>query len=234
MSADARWLAQEIGRWYYNAVKLLLWAVFRLGFGLEVSGQEQVPAHSGVILASNHASFLDPPVVGAACPRRVHFLARADLYRHRWLGAFLRSIGAVPLRRGEADREAIQQALAWLRQGEVIAVFPEGSRQISGRLGSARRGVGFLAQTARVPVVPVLLAGTYDALPPRARRLRRAKIRVAFGRPIPYTHLLNEQTLSAGGFPAATAREAQRQLAEAVTRQWQQLAEQIGRAPRPG
>jgi 1-acyl-sn-glycerol-3-phosphate acyltransferase len=199
--------------WFYYVVKLVLWVVFRIGFGLEVRGQEHVPKRGPCILASNHVSFLDPPLVGVAAPRRATFMARADLYRYFWLGLFLRGVGAVSLRRGEADVGAVREALKRLRLGQAVAIFPEGGRQPSGALGQAKRGVGLLAAMGRAPIVPVLVRGTFEALPRGASSLRRAKIRVAFGPPIPYTEA-----------PLAS-RDHQERLAEAVTSAWHRLAE---------
>ena len=198
--------------WFYDCSKLILWAFFRLRLGLEVVGQEHVPQHGGFIVASNHVSFLDPPVVGVACPRPVGFMARTTLFSHLFLGAFLRGVHAIPLRRGEADLGAIREAIVRLRRGEGVAIFPEGTRQLSGELGAARRGVGLLAAHARVPVIPALVTGTFDALPPEAKHLATSKIRVAFGPPISYT-------------TTSFSASDHQQFADHVTQAWRQLAQ---------
>ena len=206
--------------WFYDLVRAVLQLFFRLGFGLEVVGGEHVPRHGPFLVASNHVSYLDPPLVGVACPRRLRFMARKDLYDHRWLGAFLRGVHAIPLKRAEADLPAFRAALAALRSGSGVAIFPEGERQLSGELGTAKRGVGLLADAARVPVIPVFVQGTFQAFPPGARRLHRAKIRVAFGEAIPYTYT-----------PAPRRYE---RVAEAVTGAWQRLAHEAkGSRPIP-
>ena len=234
----------------YAFSKFVLWGLFRGRFGLEVRGQEYVPARGPFILASNHISFLDPPLLGVACPRRLRFLARADLFRKPLLGFYLRSVGVIPLKRGETDLTAVRSALVRLDQGEGVAIFPEGNRQLTGRLGVAKRGVGLLAEVAQAPIVPVLVQGTFDALPPDATRLQRAKIRVAFGPPIPYTvgsvpanHSDDEPPPEhQGSGPAcradhlsaidwrkadgASRRAHHEQLAEAVTQSWRRLEEQ--------
>ena len=204
--------------WFYDVAKLILWLVFRLRFGLEVTGQEHVPKTGAFVVASNHVSFLDPPVVGVACPRRLRFMARSDLFQRSLLGCFLRGVRVMPLRRGEADIGAVREACARLQEGEAVAIFPEGTRQLSGQLGRAKRGVGLLAEMAKVPIVPTFVQGTFQALPPEARALRRAKIRVAFGPPIPYT------TVS---FEGGASRSRHEQLAEALTRQWRRLEAQV-------
>jgi 1-acyl-sn-glycerol-3-phosphate acyltransferase len=208
--------------------KFILWGIFRLKYGLEVRGQHYVPARGPFILASNHISFLDPPVLGVSCPRRLRFLARADLFARPVLGSYLRSVGVMPLKRGEADLGAVRAALVRLEQGEGVAMFPEGHRQQSGRLSAAKRGVGLLAVAARAPIVPVLVRGTYEALPPNVSSLQPSKIRVAFGPPIPYTNSL-EPAASSDAPPTekqARGRARHELLAEAVTQSWQRLAQQ--------
>ncbi len=204
--------------WCYDVVKLILWLVFRLRFGLEVTGQEHVPKTGAFVMASNHVSFLDPPVVGVACPRRLRFMARSDLFQRVPLGAFLRGVRVMPLKRGEADIGAVREACARLQEGEAVAIFPEGTRQLSGKLGRAKRGVGLLAEMAKVPIVPTFVQGTFQALPPEVLALRRAKIRVAFGPPIPYTNL---------SFEGGASRSRHEQLAEALTHQWHRLEAQV-------
>ena len=213
----------------YACSKFILWLVFRFRLGLEVSGQEHVPKRGGVILASNHVSFLDPPVVGVACPRRLRFMARADLFPKPFLGLFLRGVGVMPLKRDESDMAAMRAARVRLERGEGVAIFPEGTRQLTGRIGTAKRGVGLLAVAARVPIVPVLVRGTFEALPPGYTRLQKAKIRVAFGPPIPYTD--SSAPAASSDAPPTEGRGSGRarheQLAEAVTQSWRRLDEQL-------
>ena len=203
----------------YGFSKIVLWMIFRIGFGLSVRGQQHVPRQGGCILACNHNSFLDPPLLGVASPRQVTFLARATLFEKPFLREYMQAVGAVSLRRGEADVAAVRQAVAHLRGGEVMAMFPEGGRQRDGMLKPAKRGVGLSADTAKVPIVPVIIQGSFNAMPPTLPiRLHRAKISVAFGAPIPYT---SAPTVS------GASRNAHQQLAEAVTIAWRQLAAQL-------
>lgn len=198
----------------YDLTTTILWVVFRFGFGFEVRGREHVPKRGAFIVACNHVSYLDPPVLGVACPRQLSFLARGSLFQHALLGAFLRGVHAIPLRRGEADLGAVRQAVVRLESGEPVALFPEGTRQLSGQLGAAKRGVGLLAIAAAVPIIPALVSGTRRALPPGATRLSRAKIRVAFGSAISYTT----------GLPQGSRRDHQQHVADAVTQAWRRLA----------
>jgi 1-acyl-sn-glycerol-3-phosphate acyltransferase len=246
--------------WSYAFSKFICWLTFRIRFDLRVSGRQHVPRTGAFILAANHVSFLDPPVVGSACPRRLRFLARADLFRHARLGGWMRSVGVIPVKRGEADLPAVRAALRVLRRGEPVAIFPEGGRQISGALGRAKRGVGLLAEAAGVPIIPAFVQGTFEALPPDAKRFGSAKIRVAFGPPISYTTGSSATSWRDQG-PAASlagardavpsgakgaaqagqpARVRHQAVADEVTRAWQRLKGQLGAAagrqelPSPG
>lgn len=203
--------------WYLS--KLFLWLLLRVRFDLRVTGQQHVPRTGPCVLAINHTSHLDPPVVGVACPRRVVFMAKTELFKGL-LGAYLRAIHVMPLQRGESDFGALRLAIHLLREGEVLGLFPEGTRQLSGQLGQAKRGVGVLAIAAEVPIVPVLVQGTFDVLPPRAKGLQRGKIRVAFGAPIPYTSVLETSSR------ASTRKEAAADLGRQVTQRWRALASQ--------
>ena len=222
---------------FYDITKLLCWLVFRFRFGLEVTGQQHVPAQGAFIVASNHVSYLDPPLIGVASPRRLRFLAREDLYGRQHLALFLHRVRVISLKRNEADFHAVRAALGCLRRGEPVAIFPECGRQLSGTLGAAKRGVGLLALAARVPIIPACVQGTFQALPPGAKHLQPSKIRVAFGEPIPYTDeppsLHERRQAGAAGLPAPpigwaqAGKERQEALAEAVTRQWRLLHEQL-------
>ena len=203
----------------YGFSRFTLWLIFRIGFGLSVHGQEHVPKTGPCILACTHTSFLDPPVIGASSPRRVTFLARSTLFTNPLLGAYMWSVGCVPLKRGEADLGAVREAVKRLQQQEMVAIFPEGGRQRDGRLGTAKRGVGLLAAIAKAPVVPVLIRGTFEAMPPTTPvRFHRAKISVAFGPPILYT-----ASPTPGTTPTA-ARHSHEAIAHEVTVAWQRLA----------
>ena len=204
----------------YTLVRGASRIILQIGFGLQGTGEEHVPKRGGCIIASNHVSFLDPNVVGSSAPRPVRFMARDTLFVHPLMWLYLQGVGVIPLKRGESDPSAVREALRSLRRGEALALFPEGTRQLSGMLGQARRGVGLLACMAKVPIVPVYVHGTFEALPPDAKRLRRAKIRVAFGPPISYTDVPS----ATDAIPAS--RLHHQRLADAVTQAWHRLEEE--------
>lgn len=169
----------------YGFCRGLLYAYLRVFHRMEVCGREHVPATGGCILASNHASFIDPPVVGCAARKRfVRFMARDTLFRKGFSKWLLLNIAAVPLSREKGDVGALKRAIQVLKDGDCLGLFPEGTRSRDGNLQEAKGGIGFLMAKAGVPVVPVYVDGTFAAYPRGAAFIRPAKIRVFIGPPI--------------------------------------------------
>lgn len=154
-------------------------------FGLRSHGQRRVPREGGVILAANHASFLDPIAIGCAIARPIDYLARQTLFDIPGFGWLLRSIRTHPVRRGESDLGAMRQMISLLKGGAALVVFPEGTRSRDGRIQPLRGGVGLLAAKSGARVVPVWVEGSFWAWP-RSRTLPRpAPVHVWFEEEIP-------------------------------------------------
>jgi 1-acyl-sn-glycerol-3-phosphate acyltransferase len=166
--------------WFFKAILYIFFKVFHR---LEVVGSENVPEEGGVIVAANHVSYLDPPLMGAALKRQATYMAKEGLFKIPILGAVIR-LFSVPIRRGRPQPSTIKEAVNRLKKGELIVMFPEGSRSVDGNILDAKRGIGVIAAISRMPVVPALIKGTEKALPVGARFLRPAKITVIFGNPI--------------------------------------------------
>jgi len=170
----------------YTICKLLAVVIMKVLFRLEARGTEHVPRTGPVLIVANHSSVLDPPMVGGMTPRKLTFLAKAELFRVPGIGAFLRRLGAQPLRRGGADPSALRLAQRVLQNGGGVLVFPEGTRGEEGVLRPAKPGAALLAMQTGVPVVPAYVSGSGRAWP-RGRRLPRpAKVRVTFGAPLTF------------------------------------------------
>jgi len=171
---------------YYSAVRHLASAGIGILSGWEVKGREHIPRAGGVIVASNHISFWDPPMLGATIPREVHFLAKEELFATPLVGPLIRSLNSIPIRRGVADLSGLARAIAKLREGGGLLMFPEGSRMRDGELHPARPGVGMIAVHADVPIVPCYVSGSNR---PGRWLLRRERVRIWFGPARPWQEL---------------------------------------------
>jgi 1-acyl-sn-glycerol-3-phosphate acyltransferase len=137
-----------------------------------------VPREGGLIVASNHISFWDPPLVGTAAVRELHFLAKEELFRMPVLGPLIRAFNAIPIRRGVADLSGLARAMDVLRAGRALLMFPEGTRVRGGELRTARPGVGMLAVATDARLVPTSILGSER---PGKWLFDRGRLRVAFG-----------------------------------------------------
>ena len=166
----------------YLIVRGFLQPFFHIYFRMVRIGREHIPAHGPVIIAANHRSFLDPFVIGTMARRPLYYVAKQELFRHRLQAWILNSLGAFPVRRGAADEDMIGTAKAILARGDIVLIFPEGTRTRPGSLGKPKRGVGRLALETGAPVVPVAVIGTEDVR--RGWRIRPRKVRIRAGRPL--------------------------------------------------
>ena len=166
---------------WYKPTKIFFKIVMKILFRLEIRHSERFPASGPVVLACNHVSNADPPLVGVASPRRVNIMAKEELFLPV-IGAFYRLLGAFPVRRGAADRAAIKYAINVLKNGECLMIFPEGTRSRTGELGKAQPGALMMASKARATIVPTCIVGTDF---PREKRWW-PKVIVSFARPIEF------------------------------------------------
>jgi 1-acyl-sn-glycerol-3-phosphate acyltransferase len=179
--AEAESYSVEIRGWYRvvrNVVRFLL----SLLAGLDIEGLEHVPDKGPYLLVSNHLHWLDPPVIMAVFPHRARLFAAAKREKHWFFGPLFRSLGVIWVHRGEVDRRALRQALAVLKGGAILGMAPEGTRSATGAMQRGRGGVAYLAYRANVNVVPVVVTGQERVFSTLAR-LRRPRIRAAFGLP---------------------------------------------------
>ena len=176
--------------WHYSVAKLAVGAVLRPATGWRVWGRDLVPRSGGLLVASNHISFWDPPLIGAILPREVHFLAKDELFSNAVFGAMIRSFNALPIRRGMVDLSGMARAVETLRGGGAVLLFPEGTRMRDGQLHPARPGVGMMAVNAGVPVVPCYISGSDR---PGRWLLRQARVRLSFGAPRTWRELAGPQ-----------------------------------------
>jgi 1-acyl-sn-glycerol-3-phosphate acyltransferase len=164
-----------------------IWGVGRVTMGaavralapLRVYGSERVPPDGGVVLAMNHFSWLDPPAFGAASPRTVRFMAKAELHQVKVIGPLIRSFGTFSVRRGESDREAVRLMRQCVQEGDALGLFVEGTRQLSGVPGEVKAGAAMVALQERAPIVPAAIHGSQFWKPGNFE-----PVSVAWGRPL--------------------------------------------------
>lgn len=173
---DRSWLS----RLWYTVVQLTAFVVFTATGGFRAGGRHHIPAAGGVLLISNHVSFLDVFVMGSSVHRQLNFVARSTLFLPV-LGPLMRSVGAFPIQREGMGVSGLKETLRRLRNGGIVLLFPEGTRSEDGRLCILKSGISVLAKRARVPIVPAAMAGSFEAWP-RDRRLPRPHpIRIEYG-----------------------------------------------------
>ena len=192
------------------------WSLFRFIFSLyfrwRVYGAEKVPQTGSVILASNHASYLDPPLVGSAMQRMLNYMARETLFRFPIVGRILRSWNAVPLDRDRGSAAGLRIILDRLNEGDAILLFPEGTRTSDGTLQPAQSGIGLIVMKSNAPVVPVRIFGTYEAYGRHMRFPSPKRVTVKFGDPLNFDRFREE----AKTCPKARLKEIYQEVADEV------------------
>lgn len=169
--------------WYLLGYSLSK-AVAKTFFDYRVLGAENMIEDGPCIIAANHCSYLDPPLVGIACRRAIHYLARKSLLDLPVLGPILPELNVIPVDQKNADRSALMGAIRVVRHGGAVLIFPEGTRSADGELQPARPGLGMIAAKTGAPVVPVHVAGSYAAFPKGARMPKPTPVEVRIGRAI--------------------------------------------------
>jgi len=171
----------------YRSCRFLFRVYFRLYHRGRVENASYLPDEGGFILASNHVSFLDPPLLGQACRREAFYMARDTLFRHPVANWVLTKWNCVPINRDRGDLGALRTMLRMLGEGKAVLMFPEGTRSRDGKLQEARAGIGMIVVKSGAKVVPMRILGTDKALPRGATLPRPAKITVKFGEPFAYS-----------------------------------------------
>ncbi|HEY5833268.1 lysophospholipid acyltransferase family protein [Streptomyces sp.] len=180
---------------FYRVLKyVILGPLLRALFRPRIEGMENVPESGAAIIAGNHLSFSDHFLMPAILPRRITFLAKAEYFtgpglKGRLTAAFFRSAGQIPVGRsgGSAARSAITAGLDVLGRGELLGIYPEGTRSHDGRLYRGRTGVAVMALRAGVPVIPCAMVGTFELQPPGRVVPRIGRVAIRFGRPLDFT-----------------------------------------------
>lgn len=159
----------------YSFCRGALRLIYKLLFRLEAHGLEHIPAEGGVLLCSNHLSNLDPPTIGILLQRKVHFMAKKELFDVFGFGWLIKQLGAFPVKRGGVSKESIKTALTLLREGHVMGIFPEGTRNKGEDTSIGKRGAATFALRSDAAVIPVAIIGNYKLF---------RKMKVVYGPPV--------------------------------------------------
>lgn len=198
----------------YWLVKLLVYGLIKTFWGLKVTGTEMVPKTGPVIIASNHISFLDPPVLGAAIPRECHFAAKEQLFKNKIVGSAISYLNAFPVKRGGFDNAALKKSLNALEKQGTLIMFPEGTRSRTGKMLPFKRGIGYVVSKTRPVVVPVYIYGSNKL---KERLFKRGGVIMQVGEPL---------TGLADKFPG---KEGFDQIAEEVRKAIVKLEERVSK-----
>lgn len=170
----------------YGVCHYVLRVMFDMFFRGEVAGVDNLPKRGGFLLAANHASHLDPPMIGCHIARQLAYFARKTLWKGGISSWWLDSVGVIPVDRdGGQDVGAIKRVLKALKEERGVILFPEGTRTVDGRLQPAKPGVGFMAVKTQVPVVPVRIFGSFEAFGKGRKLQLGTPVTVVFGKPMP-------------------------------------------------
>lgn len=194
---------------YWIIGKGLIGTLTRSMVPLKSYGNERVPREGGAVLAMNHFSYADPPSIGAICPRRIVFVAKVELHGLPGFGQLMRAHGALAVRRGESDREALRLMRETVRNNDLLGLFVEGTRQRSGVPGEAKPGAAMVAIQEGVPVVPAAIHGSQHW-----RWGNWAPVSVAFGEPMRF----DEYSRNSRGY-----RQATEEIQAEIHRLWEFL-----------
>ncbi len=171
---------------FYRFAKWVCNLFCTIKFKVEVYGRENLPQEGGFILASNHISDYDPILIGIKLKRQLNFMAKAELFENKLFGAVLRGLGAFPVERGKGDNTAIMKAIDTVKGGDVLAIFPEGTRSKDGQLRRFKSGAIVVAAQTGANIIPtsVYIEGIYDS-----KRKLRPRVVVRYGELIPNQQL---------------------------------------------
>jgi 1-acyl-sn-glycerol-3-phosphate acyltransferase len=176
-------MQQRMTFWYLLGYSLSK-AIAKTFFSYRVFGAENLVEEGPCIIAANHCSYLDPPLVGVAFRRGIHYLARKSLLDVPVLGPILPELNVIPVDQKNADRSALMGAIRVVRNGGAVLIFPEGTRSLDGQLQEAQPGIGMIAAKSGAPIVPVAIRGSFEILPRGAMIPKSGQISLSIGAPL--------------------------------------------------
>jgi len=174
----------------YEITKVGLIIPVKMYFRFTGKNKHYVPKKGAAILASNHVSFLDHFIVPAVCTRKITYMAKAEYFEKKLSRWVFTHWGQIPVHRGKGDKDALSSAVEHLKTGELLGIYPEGTRSVDGYIHEGKTGVARLALNTGAPIIPVGMLGSFEAMPKKQHYMKPKKITVVFGPPIDITPLV--------------------------------------------
>ena len=170
---------------FYYVVRAICWLILKIFWRMEIIGIENLPQSGGLIIASNHVSYLDPAVLAASFNRKIYFLTKKEVFKNNFISFLLKNMNALPIDRGKVDMLAFKKAINILREEKVLGIFPEGTRSSNGELQELKLGTIKIAMKTGVPIFPAGIIGTHKIYPRGIKFpiLFKHKIIVKYGAP---------------------------------------------------
>ena len=210
-------------RVFYQVVRFIVVSFNRTYNRMSVTGRENIPTTGAFVLAPVHRSYIDTPIASACTRRRMRFMGKDSLWKHRAVGWTLSSLGAFPVSRGTADREAVTRAISVLESGEPLVLFPEGERKSGPTVLPLLDGAAYIACKAGAPIIPVGIGGSERVMGKGMNFIRPSKLVVKIGTPIPVPVAVN------GRMPRTAVKEVTAQLHAELSALFDECQQQASR-----
>ena len=172
----------------YTFARIVVGTIYRVMFRFRIAGKENIPKDGGVILCANHRSYHDTLVLGLASPRDLHFLAKYELFKSKFLSKLFTSLGAIPINRENPGVDSLKKAVSILKEGRALAMFIQGGRRKEINNEDAKAGVALFAIKSKVPVVPVNIASKFKLF---------SKVNINIGKPITFEEFWDKKVRAA-------------------------------------
>ena len=226
MSAvESKLAGSDLGsRSFYQLIRFLVVSICRTYCRMNVSGQENIPQSGPFVLAPVHRSYIDTPIASGCTRRRMRFMGKDSMWKRQPLNWMLSALGAFPVTRGSADREAIMRAIQVLKSGEPLVLFPEGERKSGPVVQPLMDGAAYVACKAGVSIIPVGIGGSERVMGKGAKFIYPRKLVVIIGKPIPVPASVD------GRMPRSAVKEVTTQLHEQLQQLFDEAQNQAGYA----
>ncbi len=177
----------------YAVLHLFSFIIFKLFFNLKVEGRQNIPKKGGAILASNHASLADTLLIGCGIWRRLRYVAKAEIFKKFLSRVFWTNLGGIPINRRGVNRDSFKKIIDQVeKKGNLVVIFPEGTRSTDGHLKEAKMGIGMLVSLSGAKVIPTYISGSEKVLPAHSRRIKIHPVSVTYGEPIDFSDLAKQ------------------------------------------